>query len=77
MNDFWSNKNSSEVIEKLRLRNYQGSQVSSFDFSTLYTSLPHDLIKAKVLSLVKWCFDRESKFYLCTSAKAGFFSNKK
>ena len=46
-------------------------------FSTLYTSLPHDLIKAKVLSLVKWCFDRESKTYLCTSAKAGFFSNKK
>ena len=40
----------SEVIEKLRLRNFQG--VSSFDFSTLYASLPHDLIKAKVLSLV-------------------------
>ena len=77
VNYFWSIKNSSEVIEKLRLRNFQGSQVSSFDFSTLYTSLPHDLIKAKVLSLVKWCFDRESKTYLCTSAKAGFFSNKK
>ena len=77
VNYFWSIKNSSEVIEKLRLRNFQGSQVSSFDFSTLYTPLPHDLIKAKVLSLVKLCFDRESKTYLCTSAKAGFFSNKK
>ena len=77
VNYFWSIKNSSEVIEKLRLRNFQGFQVSSFDFSTLYTSLPHDLIKAKVLSLVKWCFDRESKTYLCTSAKVGFFSNKK
>ena len=52
-------------------------QVSPFDFSTSYTSLPHDLIKAKVLSLVKWCFNRESKTYLCTSDKAGFFSNKK
>ena len=61
VNYFWSIKNSSEVIEKLRLRNFQGFQVSSFDFSTLYTSLPHDLIKAKVLSLVKWCFDRERK----------------
>ena len=77
VNYFWSIKNSSEVIEKLRLRNFQGSQVSSFDFSTLYTSLPHDLIKAKVLSLVTWCFNRESKTYLCTSDKAGFFSNKK
>ena len=70
VNYFWSIKNSSEVIEKLRLRNFQGSQVSSFDFSTLYTSLPHDLINAKVLSLVNWCFNRESKSYLCTSLKA-------
>ena len=61
VNYFWSIKNSSEVIEKLRLRNFRGSHVSSFDFSTLYTSLPHDLIKAKVLSLVNWCFNRESK----------------
>ena len=52
-------------------------KVSSFDFSILYTSLPHDLIKAKVLSLVNWCFNRELKSYLCTSLKAGFFSNKK
>ena len=58
-------KNSSEVIEKLKMRNFQGSRVSSLDFSTLYTSLPHDLIKAKVLSLVKWCFNRESKIKVC------------
>ena len=77
MNYFWSIKNSSEVIEKLRLQNFQGSQVSSFDFSTLYTPLPHDLIKSKILSLVKWCFNRESNTYLCTSDKAGIFSNKK
>ena len=77
VNYFWSIKNSSGVIEKLRLRNCRDSQVSSFDFSTLYTSLPYDLIKAKVLSLVNWCFNRESKSYLCTSLKAGFFSNKK
>ena len=77
INYCWSVKKSSEVIEKLRLRNFQGSQVSSFDFSTLYTSLPHDFIKAKVLSLINWCFNRESKSYLCSSLKAGFFSNKK
>ena len=52
VNYFWSIKNSSDVIEKLRLRNFQGYHVS-FDFSTLYTSLPHDLITAKVLSFVK------------------------
>ena len=73
VNYFWSIKNSSEVIEKLRLRYFRGSQISSFAFPTLYTSLPHDLIKAKVLSPVNWCFNRESKTYLCTSDKAGFF----
>ena len=65
----WSNKKSSEVIEKLRLRHFQCSQVSPFDFSTLYTSVPHDLITAKALSLVNWCFNGESKYYLCTSLK--------
>ena len=39
-----SSKNSSETIENL-LRNFQGSQVSSFDFSYLYTSLPYHLIR--------------------------------
>ena len=76
VNYFWSIKNSSEVIEKLRVRNFQSSQVYSFDFSTLYTSLSHDPTKAKVLSLVNCCFNRESKTYLCTSDMAGFFSNK-
>ena len=76
VNYFWSIKNSSEVIEKLRLRNFQGSQVSSFDFSTLHTSLPHDLIKAKVLFLVNWCFNKESKSYLCTSLKARFLATR-
>ena len=77
VNYFWSIKKSSEVIERLRLRNFRGSRVSFFDFSILYTSLPHGLIKANVLSLVNRCLNRESKTYLCTSVKTGFFSNKK
>ena len=59
-NYFWSIKNSSEVIEKLRQRNFQGSQVLvsffRFFFFIIYTPLPHDLIKSKVLSLVKWYY---------------------
>ena len=76
-NYFWSIKNSSEVIEKLRLRNFQGFLTSSFDFSTLYTSFPHDLIKEKGLLFVEWCFNEEWKTYLCASDNSGFFSNKK
>ena len=74
-------KSSSEIIEKLRLRNFQGPQESYFDFSTLYTSLTHNRIKATVthnrikatvLCLFNWCFNREAKKYLCRG-----FSNKK
>ena len=49
VNYFSSIKNSSEVIEKLRLRNFQGSQVSSFDF-LLYTPNCH-----MILSKQKCC----------------------
>ena len=76
VNYFCSIKNSSEFIEKLRLHKFQGSQVSSFDFYTLYMSLPHDLIKANVLSLVNWCFNRESKSYSCTPLKARFLATR-
>ena len=47
VNYFRSIKNSFEVIENLRLRNFQGSQVSSFDFPSLYTYLPHDFYQGK------------------------------
>ena len=76
VNYFWSIGSSSGVIEGLRLWGFLGSQVSSLGFSTLYTFLPHDLIEEKVLSLVEWCFNRESGAYLCASGGAGFFSNK-
>ena len=72
VNYFWSIKNSNEVIEKLRLRNFQGSEVSSFDFYTLYTSLPHDLIKAKVLSLVNWCSTESQKRTSVLQTKRSF-----
>ena len=55
---------------------FLGSQVSSFDFSLLNTSLPHDLLKLKVLSLVNWCFNRESKTYLSISNKAVFLATR-
>ena len=76
VNYYWYITNSSEVIEKLRLRNFQGSQVSYFDFSTLYTPLPHDLIKAKVLSLVNWCFNRESNLTSVLYSRQDFLATR-
>ena len=42
---FWSIKNSGEILNKLKSRGFLASGLSTCDFSTLYTSLPYNLIK--------------------------------
>ena len=34
---------------------------SAYDFSTMYTTLPHNLIKEKLLDLIEWTFKRALK----------------
>ena len=47
-NVFWSIKNSGEILSKLKLRFFRATSLSTYDFSTLYTTLPQKLIKEKV-----------------------------
>ena len=46
-NMFWPIKNSGKVLSKLKDIGYQATSLSTYDFSTLYTTLPHNLIKEK------------------------------
>ena len=74
-NIFWSIKNSNEVLKKLETLNNQASSISSYDFSTLYTSLPHNLIKSKLVNLIKKTFlSLKCDFIACNENKA-FFTN--
>ena len=41
-NLFWSLKNSGEVLDKLKARDFKATSVPTYDFSTLYTNLPHN-----------------------------------
>ena len=75
VNLFWSIKNSGDVIEKMKSGNFQANTISSYDFSNMYTTLPHDKINDRLSNLIKWCFDRERKTYICTSESKGFFSS--
>ena len=61
-NWFWSIKNSGEVLSKLKCRGFRATSLSTYDFSTLYTTLPH-LIKEKLLELIEWTFKRALKNY--------------
>ena len=47
---FWSIKNSGEILNKLKSRGFLASDLSTYDFSTLYTTLPHNLIKELFIS---------------------------
>lgn len=51
-NYFWSVKNSLEVLDKLHAFDKPFESVDSYDFSTLYTTFPHNLIKQKFSSLI-------------------------
>ena len=48
----WSIKNSGEILNKLKSRGFLASGLSTCDFSTLYTTLPHNLIKEKLTELI-------------------------
>ena len=73
---FWLIKNSSEVLSKLKDIGYQATSSSTYDFSTLYTTLPHNLIKEKLLDLIERAFyKKEGKLYLACNDKKAFFTS--
>ena len=42
----------------LKSQGFSGSSLSSYDFSTLYTTLPHNLIKDKLVDLIERIFQK-------------------
>ena len=49
-------KTSCEVLSKLKELGYQATSLSTYDFSILYTTLPHNLIKEKLIDLIERTF---------------------
>ena len=70
---FWSIKNSGEILNKLKLRGFLASGLSTYDFSKFYTTLPHNLIKVKLTELYEQTFNREGSLYLAFNDKMPFF----
>ena len=75
-NLFWSIKNSGEVLNKLKCKGFRASSLSTYDFSTLYTTLPHNLIKDKVIDLIQRTFTRKGSLYLACNEKHAFFTSE-
>ena len=75
-NMFWSIKNSGEVLSKLKDIGYQATSLSTYDYSTLYTTLPHNLVKEKLLDLIERTFyEKECELYIACNDKKAFFTS--
>ena len=70
-------KISGEVLSKLKHIGYQATSLSTYDFSTLYTTLTHNLIKEKLIDLIERTFyKKEGKLYLACNDENAFFISK-
>ena len=75
-NVFWTIENSGEILNNLKSRGFLAFGLSTYDFSTLYTTLPHNPIKEKLTELIEQTFNREGSLYLAWMIKMPFFSSE-
>ena len=65
-------KNSGEILNKLKSGGFLASSLSIYDLSSLYTTLPHNLIKEKLTELVEQICNGKSSLYLACNDKNPF-----
>ena len=57
VNNMWILKNSTNLLSSLgHLGVHRATSIQTFDFSTLYTSIPHDLFKSRMNNIVSNAF---------------------
>ena len=72
INYFWSIKNSTEILNKLKTKGFQASTISTYDLSTLFTTLPHNLIRNQLVDLIENTFRREEALLLACNEERVF-----
>ena len=55
---------------------FRATSLSTYDFFTLYTTLPHNLIKEKIINLIEWTFKREGSPYIACNERQAFFTSE-
>ena len=70
--------NHDRVINFMNLCNKSKSKktIKTYDFSTLYTSIPHDKLKQKLSNFISKIFTIKSKKYIVVNGKWSYFSDK-
>ena len=57
-------------------KGFRATSLSAYDFSKLYTTLPHNLIKEKLINLIEWTFKREGSPYIACNERQAFFTSE-
>ena len=78
-NKFWVIQNPEPVLESIkRINRKKGAKsLATFDFSTLYTKLPHDKLVKELLKLIDFCFNGGKKTYIKINKWGRAFWGKK
>ena len=79
INHMWILKNSKDLLDNLKSRSFfQVSSIKTFDFSTLYTTLPHDKLKTRLKETIHKAFSHRNYGSKCVvlGHNSTYFSNK-
>ena len=78
LNKFWVVQNSFPVTEKLdKINNKNNAKsISTFDFSTLYTKIPHDLLIQVLCEIIDFVFKGSVRNRIGFSEKSVYWTNK-
>ena len=80
VNNMWILKNSTSLLSSLEQLDVRtATSVQTFDFSALYTSIPHDLLKSRIGNLVHNAFRKKDRSVRHTHIKVtrakGYFTH--
>ena len=77
-NKFWVVENSFPIIEKLKIINTRkkAKNISTFDFSTLYTTLPHNLLIQVLTEIINFVFKGNTKTKIGFSEFSTYWTSK-
>ncbi len=75
---YWSVKNSIEAVEGIKLfaSKHNVGNVVTCDFSTLFTTLPHQVIKACLFQLVDMCYKNAGKRFIAIGYNKEWYANE-
>jgi hypothetical protein len=79
INHMWILENSKDLLDNLKSRSFsQISSIKTFDFSTLYTTLPHDKLKTRLKETIHKAFSHRNYGSKCVvlGYNSTYFSNK-